>query len=265
MADDARPRGSAERSTPTSPIDRPTDRRGPRCPPPRLTTDPIVRPGRHLPPFLHHIRTPPLRQHARPRLRRWRGRYHPKDALASTIKAISVTGTAGLVVSGAQNALARENRGLLGLFTKTGGTVAMFVLMGGTYAFLKDASANLREKSDPWNAALGGFFAGALVGIPSGRMPRVVGFGTGLAITLSIFEYTGNSLRGAQWREPEVDEFERKEKIRLLRHIPFEDTIAEIGEGRGVWGPGFKERRAELLKQKYGVDVPVVPEKPYAT
>lgn len=39
--------------------------------------------------------------------------------------------------------------------------------MGGAYGFVKTASANLREKHDPYNNALGGFFAGALVGLRS--------------------------------------------------------------------------------------------------
>ena len=39
--------------------------------------------------------------------------------------------------------------------------------MGGTYAFVSTASANLRQKSDAYNAGLGGFFAGALVGLRS--------------------------------------------------------------------------------------------------
>ena len=39
--------------------------------------------------------------------------------------------------------------------------------MGGTYKFVSTASANLREKEDAYNAGLGGFFAGALVGLRS--------------------------------------------------------------------------------------------------
>ena len=37
--------------------------------------------------------------------------------------------------------------------------------MGGTYQFAKTASANLREKDDSWNTAIGGFLAGSLVGM----------------------------------------------------------------------------------------------------
>ena len=37
--------------------------------------------------------------------------------------------------------------------------------MGGTYEFSKLASANLREKDDSWNTAIGGFLAGSIMGI----------------------------------------------------------------------------------------------------
>lgn len=37
--------------------------------------------------------------------------------------------------------------------------------MGGTYTFVRTASANLRETEDPYNGALGGFFSGAILGL----------------------------------------------------------------------------------------------------
>jgi len=37
--------------------------------------------------------------------------------------------------------------------------------MGGTYEFARVASANLREKDDSWNPAIGGFLAGAVLGL----------------------------------------------------------------------------------------------------
>jgi len=39
--------------------------------------------------------------------------------------------------------------------------------MGGTYAFVSTASANLREKNDPWNHFWGGVTGGALLGLRS--------------------------------------------------------------------------------------------------
>lgn len=37
--------------------------------------------------------------------------------------------------------------------------------MGGAYGFVKNASANLREKDDTWNTTYGGMAAGAVLGL----------------------------------------------------------------------------------------------------
>jgi len=190
------------------------------------------------------------------------GPYHPKDAIGNATKASLVTGGAGLVISGVQNTLARQNYGFWGVFTKSGSTVAIFAAMGATYGFLKDASANLRETDDTWNSAIGGFFAGSLIGLRSMRIPQVLGYGAGLAVTIAVFEAGGGTIRGFYDRI-NVDDIE-KERIRSLRRLPFEQTIAEVGEGRGIYGPGYQERRRQRLKEKYGIDVPAEPEKPYA-
>lgn len=42
----------------------------------------------------------------------------------------------------------------------TGSTVAV----GASHAFTAAAAANLREKNDSWNPAIGGFFSGAVLG-----------------------------------------------------------------------------------------------------
>ena len=36
---------------------------------------------------------------------------------------------------------------------------------GGTYEFARTASANLREKDDSWNPAIGGFLGGGVLGL----------------------------------------------------------------------------------------------------
>lgn len=41
---------------------------------------------------------------------------------------------------------------------------ASVAAMGGSYEFVKTASANLRTKEDHWNSVYGGFAAGSLVG-----------------------------------------------------------------------------------------------------
>lgn len=55
--------------------------------------------------------------------------------------------------------------------------------MGGTYEFVKTASANLREAEDCYNTALGGFFSGSLLGF-RGKLWRFI-----LQAPLTIFLY----------------------------------------------------------------------------
>ena len=76
-------------------------------------------------------------------------------------------------------------------------------------------------------------------------------------------------------KDPEVDEYERKQELRKTRRKPIQETIEQLSEGRGEWktrlpilvfeaecfgigiyGPGYAERRAARIKQNYGVDVP---------
>ena len=37
--------------------------------------------------------------------------------------------------------------------------------MGGAYEFTKNAAANLRQKEDAYNPAMGGFMAGTMLGL----------------------------------------------------------------------------------------------------
>lgn len=63
-------------------------------------------------------------------------------------------------------------------------------------------------------------------------MPAILGYGVLAAVVLGAYDYTGGNLRG--FRDPEVDEFERKEQLRKNRRRPIAETISEIGEGRGT-------------------------------
>ncbi|ESZ96695.1 hypothetical protein SBOR_2954 [Sclerotinia borealis F-4128] len=181
--------------------------------------------------------------------------YHPKDALKAGINGALIVGTAGALASAIQNSLYKKNIGALGVLTRGGSTVFVCTAMGGAYEFTKLASANLREKDDSYNTAIGGFVAGSILGLRFGTTPAVFGFGTLTAVVLSAYAYTGGALSGYK-RDPNVDEFERKEYLRKNRRIPMEQTVAELGEGRGIYGPGYDERRRERIKEKYGIDVP---------
>ena len=102
----------------------------------------------------------------------------------------------------------------------------------------------------------------------------MLGLGAGLAIAEAAFDYTGGSLFG--WKHNlERDEYEHKEMLRTTRRRPLQETLDQLGEGRGMWiflalfvdwlrltdaagiyGPGYEERRAQRIKENYGIDVP---------
>ncbi|KAI8631844.1 hypothetical protein F5Y19DRAFT_463032 [Xylariaceae sp. FL1651] len=181
--------------------------------------------------------------------------FHQKDAVKSGIQGAMIGTGAGLLVSAVQNSLAKRNVGAWGVFTRTGGTIAAFTAVATVYSFSKDASANLREKDDSFNTTIGSFLGGATLGLKTGRLPRIIGFGAVFAVVMTAFDYTGGSLRGKKTEVPGMDEYERKEYLRKNRRRPIEETIADIGEGRGIEPPGYEERRRERLKQKYGVEI----------
>ena len=57
--------------------------------------------------------------------------------------------------------------------------------------------------------------------------------GAGLATVQGVFDYTGGKLSGYD-KDPHVDEYERKEKLRRDRRKPIQETLEELGEGRGM-------------------------------
>lgn len=59
-----------------------------------------------------------------------------------------------------------------------------------------------------------------------------MGYGTALAVILGAFTYTGGKLTGYR-RDPTVDEVSRKEYLRKNRRRSIEQTVNELGEGRG--------------------------------
>lgn len=63
-------------------------------------------------------------------------------------------------------------------------------------------------------------------------LPAVLGYGVALSTAMTAFEYTGGSLFGYQ-KDTSVDEFDRRTALRKAFQTPGEQTISELGEGRG--------------------------------
>ncbi|CAJ2509245.1 Uu.00g142710.m01.CDS01 [Anthostomella pinea] len=192
----------------------------------------------------HPIQYPPKENH-----------FHQKDAVKAGIQGAMIGGGAGLIASSVQNSLAKANVGAMGIFTRSGSTIASFTSVATVYLFTKDASANLREKDDTLNVTVASFLAGSTLGLRTARMPRILGFGAVFSVVMTAFDYTGGSLRGKRTEVPGMDEYERKEFMRKNRRRPITETIADIGEGRDIKPPGYEERRRERLREKYGVEI----------
>lgn len=69
-----------------------------------------------------------------------------------------------------------------------------------------------------------------------GTTPSVLGFGALTAVVMGTYHYTGAALTGYK-KDKEIDEFERKQFLRKNRRVPIEQTVAELGEGRGMNTP----------------------------
>jgi len=120
--------------------------------------------------------------------------YEPKAAVKAAFTMGMYTGGIGLFFSTIQNALGSHNRGALGVFTRTGGTIGFFALMGATYAFSEAYVSNLRSKEDGFNAAAAGCATGLLAGARARSIPYGLGSCLAIGTLMGAFEASGASL-----------------------------------------------------------------------
>lgn len=90
--------------------------------------------------------------------------FEQRSALTAMMSGAATTGAAGVLISAVQNSLDTHRAGALGVVTRTGGTIAFFTALGGAYSFAEAMSANVRQRNDSWNTAIGGAAAGVVVG-----------------------------------------------------------------------------------------------------
>ncbi|KAK0721535.1 Tim17/Tim22/Tim23/Pmp24 family-domain-containing protein [Apiosordaria backusii] len=181
-------------------------------------------------------------------------KYKPQDAVSTALTMGALFGSGGLFLAAVKTSLEKKHVGPWAVFTKHGNIAATFAAVGTVYEFSRVASANLREKNDHYNNAIAGALGGAVLGLRAGRIPAILGYGALMSVTSAVFEYTGGRIQGTG-RDPNVDEYERKEMLRKRYRRPVEETIAEIGEGRSIRLPGYEERRRKRLKEAYGFEV----------
>ncbi|KID96643.1 Mitochondrial import inner membrane translocase subunit Tim17 family protein, partial [Metarhizium majus ARSEF 297] len=178
--------------------------------------------------------------------------YAPHDVLDETAKTAVVGLGGGFFLAAIRNAMSKRNVGALGVFTRGAPIIGICAAGPAAYAFFSRTMMNLREKEDAWSAAFGGFMCGGVLGLPSRRMPVVVGLGSAVGAIQGALYFLGGRIDSFK---KESDEFERKERIRRTTRLPVEQTVAEIGEGRGIQPPGYEERRRERIKETYGFDI----------
>ncbi|EGX96681.1 NADH-ubiquinone oxidoreductase 213 kDa subunit [Cordyceps militaris CM01] len=225
--------------------------------------------------------------------------YQAHDVLDETAKTAVVGLGAGFFMAAVQNALSKRNVGAFGVFSRgapiiglAGDATRKSLLVNSpsaiqdvrlrldlganfcvcriaaspaAYTFVSRTVMNLREKDDAFAAALGGFAAGAVIGLPrtkeegkkltclvAKRMPMVFALGGLVGGVQGAFKLLGGRLDSFK---EEGDEFARKETIRRTTRVPVEQTISEIGEGRGIKPPGYEDRRRERIQEKYGFEI----------
>lgn len=102
-------------------------------------------------------------------------------------------------------------------------------------------------------------------------MPIVMALGAFVGGVQGSFKLLGGRLDSFK---EEDDEFARKETLRRTTRLPVEQTVSEIGEGRGMFPqycapawhrltkartgikpPGYEDRRRERIQEKYGFEI----------
>ncbi|KAF1843759.1 uncharacterized protein K460DRAFT_342272 [Cucurbitaria berberidis CBS 394.84] len=181
--------------------------------------------------------------------------YHPRDTLSNTANTTLQTTAFGAIIAGAQNTLRKQNVGAMGIITRSGGIIALYAAVGATYQFTLDSTSNLRQKDDCYSEAIAGFAAGCGVGIARRSLPFMLGAGAAFSAVLSAYRYTNGFKGGVDLQTDGDNEVERRDELKKMRRRPLSETIEQLGEGRGIYAPGYEERRRQRLLEKYGIDV----------
>ncbi|WFD34662.1 hypothetical protein MCUN1_001503 [Malassezia cuniculi] len=120
--------------------------------------------------------------------------FREREALTEALSAGAVSAVAGLFVSAVQNSLQRHQSGALGIFSRTGSTIALFTLVGASFAFTDAYVSNFRRKSDGISGAAGGCASGLVAGAAVRSIPVMAGSCAGLATLIGTFQEAGSSL-----------------------------------------------------------------------
>ncbi|KAJ2762816.1 hypothetical protein IWQ56_004963 [Coemansia nantahalensis] len=98
----------------------------------------------------------------------------------------------GLFVSAFQTAYApRKGGSALDVFGKYGSTIGFMAAMGGIFAGVDAAAAQIRGKDDYVNSAVAGCAAGLVAGIRKHSIPAALGSCAFFAAAMGTYDYSG--------------------------------------------------------------------------
>jgi len=141
----------------------------------------------------------------------------------------------GLVISSLQNTVAHHNKGMMGVFTRSGGTIGYYAAVAAAWQLGFSASNNFRQKTDYINSFNGGCAAGFLMGMRQRNIPAAMGGCAFVGSVMATVHYTAtygtrtaglpreqqDAIRSALYKKRPVDENvnmavfgDRAEKIR---------------------------------------------------
>ncbi|GAK65856.1 NADH-ubiquinone oxidoreductase 213 kda subunit [Moesziomyces antarcticus] len=163
--------------------------------------------------------------------------YSERSAIADGMTSGAASAGAGLLVSAIQNSVQTHNKGALGVFTRTGSTIALFTAMGGIFSYTDATVANFRQKDDAINGAIGGCAAGVVLGAAARSVPMMFGGCASLAALIGTFDAAGKSLSGVYAR-PSPNDFTHS------------DHDASHGTHELSWKEAREARRQSFFKQK---------------
>ncbi|WVQ83342.1 hypothetical protein IAT38_005481 [Cryptococcus sp. DSM 104549] len=149
--------------------------------------------------------------------------FVPNNTLEMALPVTAQSAAVGLLVSSVQNALQNHNHGAMGVFTRTGNTIAFFTAGGFAYSFVTPFLANIRQTNDGFNAAAGGCAMGIIAGAVRKSVPAAVGSCAGIGTVMGTFWSVGNTLEGNGLQH--VPRPERAEAARYIKKSAMEAEV----------------------------------------
>ncbi|KAI8148779.1 Tim17/Tim22/Tim23/Pmp24 family-domain-containing protein [Fennellomyces sp. T-0311] len=122
--------------------------------------------------------------------------HENKDCLYEAGKTTLIAGSLGLVVSAMQNTVQKHKEGAKGVFTRTGGTIALFAAMGGIFSITECTVKDIRGQDDAVNAGIAGCAAGLAAGVKTHSLAKMCAACAGVGATMFAYEY-GGELKGS--------------------------------------------------------------------